>query len=112
VITAAIGFAVLLITFFVAISRGDIFIMLPGLITLMVGLGIVINGVMFTVPRKKLPGDAADALAQEALDSVQSRLRHEPPVAGSLTNELGPGAPSQLASITEHTTHHLKQNKS
>jgi hypothetical protein len=112
VITAAIGFAVLLITFFVAISRGDIFIMLPGLITLMVGLGIVINGVMFTVPRKKLPGDAADALAQEALDSVQGRLRHEPPVAGSLTNELGPGAPSQLASITEHTTHHLKQNKS
>ena len=30
----------------------------------------------------------------------------------SLTNELGPGAPQQLASIKEHTTHHLKPSKS
>ena len=112
VVTASIGFAVSLVTLFAAIDKGDIFIMLPGLIVLMIGLGIVVNGLLFTVPGKKLPGNAADALAQEALDSVQSRLRYEPPVVGSLTNELGPGAPTQLASITEHTTHHLKPTKS
>ena len=111
VVTASIGFAVSLVTLFAAIDKGDIFIMMPGLIVLMIGLGIVINGLLFTVPGKKLPGETADALAQEALDSVQRRLRYEPPVAGSLTNELGPGAPSQLASITEHTTHHLKPTK-
>ena len=112
VITASIGFAVSLVSIMAAIDKGDIFIMMPGLIVLMIGLGIVINGLLFTVPGKKLPGRTADALAQEALDSMQSRLRYEPPVAGSLTNELGPGAPSQLASITEHTTHHLKPTKS
>lgn len=111
VITASVGFALSLVSLVAAMDRGDLFIMLPGLITLMVGLGIVVNGLLFTVPRKNLPGGTADALAQQALDSVQNRLRYEPPVAGSLTNELGPGAPSQLASITEHTTHHLKPTK-
>lgn len=111
VITASIGFALSLVSLVAAMDRGDLFIMLPGLITLMVGLGIVVNGLLFTVPRKNLPGGTADALAQQALDSVQNRMRYEPPVAGSLTNELGPGAPSQLASITEHTTHHLKPTK-
>jgi hypothetical protein len=112
VITASIGFAVSMVTLFVAINKGDIFIMMPGLVVLMIGLGIVINGLMFTVPRKNLPGETSDALAQEALDSLQSRMRYEAPVVASLTNELGPGSPSQLASITEHTTHHLKPTKS
>ena len=112
VITASIGLALSLVSVLAAIDRGDLFIILPGLITLMIGLGIVVNGLLFTVPRKNLPGGTADALAQEVLDSVHSRARYEPPVAGSLTNELGPGAPSQLASITEHTTHHLKPSKS
>ena len=112
VITASVGFALSLVSLVAAMDRGDLFIMLPGLITLMVGLGIVVNGLLFTLPRKNLPGGTADALAQQALDSVQNRMRHEPPGAGSLTNELGPGSPSQLASITEHTTHHLKPTKS
>lgn len=111
VITASIGFALSLVSFVQAVDRGDIFIMLPGLITLMIGLGIVVNGLLFTVPGKKLPGKTADALAQQALDSIQSRLRPSAPAVGSLTNELGPGAPAQLGSITEHTTHHLKPTK-
>ena len=112
VVTASIGFALSLVTFLQAMREGDILIMLPGVIALMIGLGIVINGLLFTVPRKKLPGDTSDALAQEALDSMQSRMPYEQPVVASLTNELGPGSPSQIASITEHTTHHLKPTKS
>ena len=112
VITASVGFALSLVSLVAAMDRGDLFIMLPGLITLMVGLGIVVNGLLFTLPRKNLPGGTADALAQQALDSVQNRMRHEPPGAGSLTNELEPGGPPPLASITEHTTHHLKPTKS
>ena len=93
VITASIGFALALVTLFVAVTKGDIFIMLPGMVTLMIGLGIVANGLLFTVPRKELPGTS-----------------YEPPT--HLTNELKPNAPQQIASITEHTTHHLKQSKS
>ena len=89
VITASIGFAFSLVSVIAAIDRGDLFVTLPGLITLMIGLGIVVNGLLFTVPRKQLPGATADALAQKALD-----------------------APAQLASVTEHTTHQLKPTKS
>ena len=78
----------------------------------MVGIGIIINGLLFTLPRKTLPGNSGDALAQQALDAVGSRGKYEPPpVPGVLTNQLGPGTNPQLVSITEHTTHHLKTGK-
>jgi|SRR5687768_14874458 len=113
VITASIGFALALGAFVLALNDSDFVpMMVPGFVTFMIGIGVVINGLLFTVPRKKLPGDADDALAQQALDSSQNRLRYEAPQPVSLTNELGPGAPQQLASITEHTTHHLKPSKS
>ena len=112
VITASVGFALTLIMFFAALNKDDFFpFMVPGFITFMVGIGIVINGLLFTIPRKSLPGATSDALAQQVLDSAQNRARYEAPPA-NLTNELAPGAPPQLASITEHTTHHLKTSKS
>ncbi|MCA1577830.1 MAG: zinc ribbon domain-containing protein [Acidobacteria bacterium] len=112
VITSVVGFAVAFVSLLVALSNGDFFLALPGFVTFMIGLGIILNGLLFTVPRKQLPGGTSDALAQEVLDSVQSRTRHEQPIAGSLTNELGQGTNPQLASVTEHTTHHLKPTKS
>ena len=112
VITCSIGFALSLVSLIAAMANGDFFIILPGFITFMIGLGIILNGVLFTVPRKQLPGAESDALAQEMLDSMQNRTRYEPPVAGSLANERGQGTNPQLASVTEHTTHHLKPTKS
>jgi hypothetical protein len=113
VITSCIGFALSMLCMLVAMRTGDVFMLLPGFITFMVGIGIVVNGLLFTVPKKKLPGGVSDALAQDVLDSMQMRTRYEPPIAGSLTNELGPAsATPQLASVTEHTTHHLKPTKS
>jgi len=118
VVTASIGFALALVAFIAALDKSDFFpFMVPGFVTFMVGIGIVINGLLFTLPRKKLPGDAYDALSQQALDFAQNRMRYEAPAAGSLTNELAPGtnpqlANAQLPSVTEHTTHHLKTNKS
>lgn len=111
VITASIGFALALAAFLVALNENDFLpVIIPGFITFMVGIGIIINGLLFTVPRKELPGTSYEALAQQVLDSGQNRVRYESPA--NLTNELGPGAPSQLASVTEHTTHHLKHSKS
>ena len=108
VITASVGFALTLITFLAALDKSDFFpFMVPGFITFMVGIGIVINGLLFTLPRKKLPGEAADALAQQVLDSGQNRAS----LGASLTNELEPATNPPLASITEHTTHHLKTSK-
>ena len=113
VITAAVGFAATVVSFLVFLDKSDFFpAMIPSFITFMVGLGIIINGLLFTVPRKRLPGSPFDALAQQALDSSQNWPRYETPPASTLTNELAPGAKPQLASVTEHTTHHLKSGQS
>src|SRR6266496_1871062 len=114
VITACVGLGATIITFFMALVKGDIFPFVGfGLITFLVGLGLVINGLVFTVPRKAFPGDASNALSQEALDAgLRSlELNGTPTNTRSLTNELGPTAVRILPSVTEHTTHHLNSNK-
>ena len=113
VITAAIGFAASVATFLAAMDKIDLLPMVtPFFVTFMVGIGIVINGLLFTIPRKLLPGDASDALRQSVLDSGINKALYEAPVPANLTNELAPSAKPQPVSITEHTTHHLKSSKS
>ena len=111
IITAAIGLGATIVTFLMALDQMNIFpFITPALVTFLVGIGIVINGLLFTLPRKRLPGNAYDALSQNLLDSTSNRTPHEAPLpAGNLTNEL---LPAGKASITEHTTHHLKTSKS
>src|ERR1044072_2023674 len=100
VITAAIGLGATIVTMLMTFADADLFpFMTPSLITFLVGLGMVINGMMFTVPRKKLPGNADDALSQKILDSGLSRPPYEAPA--NLTNELAPAPKSQGTSITE-----------
>jgi hypothetical protein len=113
VITAAIGLGASVVMLLMALDKTDFFpYITPAFITFLVGLGMVINGMMFTVPRKKLPGDAGDALSQKILDSGVSRPAYEAPAPANLTNELAPAPKPQLTSITEHTTHHLNTSKS
>lgn len=114
VITAAIGLGASLVALLTAMENGGLFpLITPALVTFLVGIGIVINGLLFTVPRKRLPGDASDALSQNLLDSTMNRPAYEAPLPPpNSTNELLPAAKSQTPSITEHTTHHLKTSKS
>jgi hypothetical protein len=112
VITAAVGLGASIVVFLMVMNNLIIFpFITPALITFLVGIGLVINGMLFTVPRKTLPGNAYDALSQKVLDSGVNKPSYEAP-AGSLTNELGPSSKPQATSITEHTTHHLKPSKS
>jgi len=112
VITAAVGLGATIVNLLVALNKSDalLFIVLP-LVVFLIGIGTIINGIVFTVPRKSLPGDAYDALSQRVLDTNVSRSPYEVTTPASLTNELLP-APKHQPSITEHTTHHLKSNKS
>jgi hypothetical protein len=112
IIMAAIGLGATLILFIMAMDKGDLIPFLtPAFVTFLVGVGIIVNGLLFTVPRKQLPGEAYDALSQKVLDSGANRIPYEAPAPGQLTNELPPTPRLQAASITEHTTHHLKTNK-
>lgn len=113
VITAAVGLGASIVVILMAMDKIDVFpFITPALITFLVGLGIVLNGLLFTVPRKTLPGSTYDALSQKALDSDINRPPYEAPPAGNLTNELPPERTPQRTSITEHTTHHLNTGKS
>ena len=110
VITTLLGLASTIVFFIMAMDKSDFIpLIVPGFITFMVGLGIVINGLLFTVPRKNLPGDAQDALKQKILDATAQP--YESPQLRAMTNELSPHHKA-IPSITEHTTHHLNSKKS
>jgi hypothetical protein len=111
VITASIGFGAALGMFFLALAEADLLpLIAPGFIMFLIGIGVIINGLLFTLPRKRLPGDVQDAVAQNMLDAtLNRRTLYEAPVPTNMTNEL-PAKP-QRASVTEHTTHHLNTSK-
>jgi hypothetical protein len=107
VITACVGLGPGLAFLLLTINKPDLApVLIPWLITFFVGIGIIVNGLLFTLPRKELPGHSDDAMSQRALD--MNRGFYEAPPAR--TNELPPGTHPQ-ASITEHTTHHLTTSK-
>jgi hypothetical protein len=110
VITATVGLGWTIVTLIMALAKSDVLPMVtPGFITFLVGLGIVLNGLMFTIPKKKLPGNEQDALAQKLLDST---AQYETPQLRAMTNELGATNKSPISSVTEHTTHHLNSKNS
>lgn len=116
IITAAIGLGSTIVVLIMAMDQSEVWpFITPALITFLVGIGVIVNGLVFTLPRKTLPGDVYDALSQKELDSNANlnRLPYEAPTAANLpaganlTNELAP----RQDSITEHTTHHLNTSK-
>lgn len=114
IITAAIGLGATVVTLLLALDKSDFFpFVTPALVTLLVGIGVILNGVIFTVPRKRLRAEEYDELSKKLFDgSGGNRLPYEVPSAPNLTNELLPASRPQATSVTEHTTQHLKSNKS
>lgn len=69
-----------------------------GVICLFIGLSFFINGLLFTVPKKTISDNSTEADTQRQLDAAET------------TNDLVlPPATQTFASVTEHTTHQLKQ---
>jgi hypothetical protein len=84
-----------------------------GIVTFCLGLGLLLNALLFTRPRKDLKDHSADARAQNLLDagyatpqvrSSGESLSFRPATTSNLSNTAG-------ASITEHTTQHLKSDR-
>ena len=127
VITAASGLGASLLTLLILSVIGetkdpDAIPMLMGfcglgIVTFMIGLGLVLNGMLFTKPRQALKDSSSDAQAQSLLDGGYAapqlrpaadnpELFHSPTTSDLARSELPTGS-----SITEHTTHHLKQER-
>ena len=79
-----------------------------------VGLGLVLNGLLFTRPREGVKDHSADADLQKLLDDgytpPQLRSAAEAP-SFSRTQTTSGLARVADSSVTEHTTHHLKTDR-
>ena len=118
VITALIGLGMSLAIFLASLQASDLipFIAL-GLIVLFIGIGIVINGVFLTIPRKTFADRSAEADAQRELESQIQNFAppaNQPRPLAPSTNDLTTSVDQRLGrtSVTEHTTHHLKHDES
>ena len=118
VVIAAAGLGGALLIFLISLDAHDLipFISL-GVIAFLIGLGLIINGLAFTIPRKTVADRSEEAQAQKELEArAQSAYPANQQLSGGsqTTNDL-PSPDSRIAapsSVTEHTTHHLNPNKS
>ncbi len=102
-VAASIGLSATIAFAVVASIVDEDFLILAGLgvVTLFIGLSLVINGLLFTVPKKVLSDKSPDARSQRELDAAKSA-----------TNELVLPEPNDIfSSVTEQTTQHLKEKQ-
>jgi len=116
VITASIGLGASALIFLLSLLQHDLtaFIAL-GLIAFLIGIGIVINGFVFTIPRKQIADRSDEAESQRELESRMQRASGANHLSDGRTSMNGPRSTDPIAarpSVTEHTTHQLKPNKS
>jgi len=119
-ISALIGFAVgFPALFFLSVTHKDeaqIFLgwlSIFALITLATGLGLLINGLLFSKPRKEVEDRSSAARAQNLLDSGNPRRSSR--AGNEAHSSLRSPATSSLVqppnSIIEHTTLHLESDR-
>lgn len=81
-------------------DQNVIFLAALGVVAFFLGLGFVLNGLLLTVPKSGLADRSSDADSQRRLDRSGN------------TNDLQlPEASTKFASVTEHTTKHLKEKQ-
>jgi hypothetical protein len=102
VITTAVGLGAMLMFLLVAMVTGKEELLIAGgaaTILFLTGLGIIINGTLLTVQKKKVSDRKLEAAMQSELDKL-------PGGAAADRRELPPSSNPPL-SVIEHTTHRL-----
>jgi hypothetical protein len=90
-------------------DRELLILVLPGLVAFFIGLAVLINGLLFTLPRKQLPGFDGYAPDQNDLDgTTKNALALDTSgLSSSSTVRLAAERTPTSSSVTEHTTRHL-----
>jgi hypothetical protein len=104
VVTAASGLGTVLLFLLLSLAQKNaLFLIGPSLIVLLVGLGIVINGLVFTVPKQSALNCQPDENPRDRVDLL--------PSGAAKLGILSPPEPSlRPASVTEQTTRHLSSD--
>jgi hypothetical protein len=82
-------------------------------VTFATGLGLLLNGLLFSRPRKGIEDHSAEAQKQNVLDAsymappLRSSAPAQPEFRAQTTSDLSRAG----SSITEHTTHHLNTER-
>ena len=103
-ITAAVGLGLIMLFQLLRIMDNRAVILVgPSILVLIIGLGVIVNGLLFTVPKGSRPADSEpDATPPRLNDNTTSEL-------DATRGELDSASPSFIpTSVTEHTTRHLQ----
>lgn len=101
VVTASVGLGATVLLFLISLQDKEaIFLPAAGLIVFLIGLAIVLNGLLFTVPPKTVSDNSIAAGSQRELDAAT-------PTSELVLSE----ANDVFSSVTEHTTRHLKEKQ-
>ena len=74
-----------------------------GIVMFFIGLGVILNGMFLTVPRKGLVDRSSEADRQRVLDGTVNNT-------SDLRLPASPAADA-FSSVTEHTTRHLEEKQ-
>lgn len=78
-----------------------------GFVTFLIGLAFVINGLLFTVPKRTLSDKSSEAEKQREIDTNFNLPTNQ---LDAQTNDLSfPESKNPFSSVTEETTKHLKE---
>ena|SRR5215831_19254541 len=84
-----------------------------GIILFCIGLGLLLNALLFTRPRKGLQDHSGNAPAQNLLDAPYTapQLRSGHDVSSGVRAQTTSNLGQRRGSVTEHTTLHLKSDR-
>jgi len=101
-ITASVGLGLVVLFLLLTLAEANaLFLTGPSLLVFLIGLGVVINGLWFTVPKQSMPDRSLGWHRQDAQEGALRRVTGE-------QGELSASGPSaQPISVTEQTTQHL-----
>src|SRR4029453_5386532 len=101
VVTAASGLGAVLLFLLLSFAHKDaLFLIPPSLTVLLIGLGIVINGLVFTIPK-------TSSLNRPPDGHQTDRLGLPPSKVATVEEVLSSAEPSLPSSVIEQTTRHL-----
>jgi hypothetical protein len=104
-LTTAVGFGLVVLFLVASLAQANAFFLIgPALLVLLIGLGIVINGLFFADP-KRLAGKSLDNKTPLDASDRQTGRANEPKSLISSAQSV-----FEHTSVTENTTRHLSKN--
>jgi hypothetical protein len=105
IVTSAVGLGATLFFLIWGLNETNMFFLMGlGLTAFLIGLGLIINALVFTVPKEYVPHASLDPRQRVPIDEAPDRII-------AVQRELTTAEPlSSPPSVTEQTTHHLKDS--